>query len=52
MKNYSDKVLVIIPTFNRTTYLKDAIDSVLQQSYENIELIIVDDSTNDKVRNF
>jgi len=52
MKNYSDKVSVIIPTFNRTTYLKDAIDSVLQQSYENIELIIVDDSTNDKVRNF
>lgn len=39
------KVSFIIPTLNRATNLKESIDSVLNQTHENIELIIVDDST-------
>ena len=34
---------VIIPTFNRPAYLKSAIESVLAQSIELLELIVVDD---------
>ena len=41
------KVSVIIPTFNRKHTLKRAIDSVLKQTYNIFELIIVDDGSND-----
>lgn len=41
------KVSVIIPTYKRSEYLKRAIDSVLNQSYNNIEIIVVDDNNPD-----
>ncbi len=41
------EVSVIIPTFNRENVLKRAIDSVLNQSYRDFELIIVDDASTD-----
>lgn len=40
----NNKVSVIIPTYKRSEFLLRAIDSVLNQNYSNIEVIVVDDN--------
>lgn len=45
-------VSVIIPTFNRKEMVARAIESVLDQSYNNLELIVIDDGSSDGTREF
>ena len=40
------KVSIVLPTFNGDRFIRKSIDSCLAQSYENIELIIVEDGSN------
>lgn len=46
-KDFSPAVSIILPTFNREKLLKRAVNSVLNQSFKNWELIIVDDGSSD-----
>lgn len=41
------KVSIVIPVYNGANYLRQAIESALGQTYENIEIIVVNDGSND-----
>ncbi len=44
-------VSVIIPTYNSEKYVKKTVASVLSQTYKNIEVVLVDDCSQDSTRN-
>lgn len=44
----NQKVSIITPVFNSENYIADAIDSALNQTYKDLELIIIDDHSQDR----
>lgn len=47
MKSSSPKVSIIIPNYNHSAYLTERIDSVLNQTYQDFEVLILDDCSTD-----
>lgn len=45
--NDEKSIVVIMPVYNCKKYLENAVNSVLQQSYQKINLVIVDDGSTD-----
>lgn len=44
---FNPKVSIIIPVYNWANYLAEAIDSALNQTYKNIEILVINDWSND-----
>ncbi|OMP95684.1 glycosyltransferase [Raoultella terrigena] len=45
-------VTIYIPTYNRLNLLKRALESVVNQTYQNLEIIVVDDNSSDGTQEF
>ena len=48
MSNFNPKISIVIPVYNGEKYMKEAIDSALDQTYKNTEIIVVNDGSTDK----
>lgn len=42
-----EKISVIVPIYNIEQYLKNCVDSIIKQTYKNLEIILVDDGSTD-----
>ena len=46
-KNLAPLISVIVPVYNVAEYLPECVDSICNQSYKNLEIILVDDGSTD-----
>lgn len=47
MKKNKYKISIIVPVYNKADYLEQCLDSILAQTYENLELLLIDDESTD-----
>jgi glycosyltransferase involved in cell wall biosynthesis len=46
-ESYTPKVSVIVPNFNHSEYLEERLNSIYEQTYQNFEVILLDDCSTD-----
>lgn len=47
-RQFNPKVSIVIPVYNGSNYIREAIDSALAQTYKNLEILVINDGSNDK----
>ena len=50
-KKFQPLVSILIPTYNQPKFCQEALESALNQTYQNIEILVGDDSTNEDTKN-
>ena len=50
MKNSQNSIDIILPSYNCEKYIKQTINSIVNQSFKRWKLIIIDDASNEKTR--
>lgn len=50
-ENKEYKISIIIPCYNQGKFINEAVESVLKQTYQNFEIIIINDGSNDRFTN-
>jgi glycosyltransferase involved in cell wall biosynthesis len=50
MKNVNPLISIVIPVYNQAEYLPQALDSVIHQTYKNLEIIVIDDGSMDSTQ--
>ena len=50
MKNFREKIDIILPNYNSQDYIDQTLKSVINQSYKNWKLFIIDDGSNLETR--
>ena len=48
MSDSKNKISVIIPVYNTEKYVREAVESIVHQTYKNVEIILVDDGSSDE----
>ena len=47
MEKYQPKISVIIPVYGVEKYIRQCLESIINQTYKNLEIIVVNDGTKD-----
>lgn len=51
MNEFKPLVSIVIPVYNGSNYLQEALDSAVAQTYKNLEIIVVNDGSTDDTEN-
>ena len=50
MSFYNPLVSIVIPVYNGSNFLKEAIQSALNQTHKKVEVIVINDGSNDTIK--
>lgn len=48
--NMNELISIIVPVYNVAPYLNQCLDSIINQTYKNLEIILVNDGSTDKTK--